>query len=322
MAILRDTLTLSNLYNSSKRLCHYKMSHEFTINLGWDSGPKYHLPCETDELRRPMPHHQVVAGMSVTGLIPVVVHGFANDEPHTLVIFEWCITARCPDLRTTSVAIEASFMANGPSGHVVDEAEALQHNGGEKSYWGPEVIRAAPSGSMLYNLMIRMTKDIETYKQAFSADFRPYFTASPKLSLSHDDSASIVDSIKVTGHPFVVGSNRDRPNAIRWTIRENESQSSGVPAYLRTAVLLKRQPNGNGSFLGNVKIEMNVAWMEDGEEKTHKLSSQIKPDDVILFNPVVLQPSTFDSRRNELDKVDLDAEFQILSDEFQPRFWG
>jgi len=68
--------------------------------------------------------------------------------------------------------------------------------------------------------------------------------------MERDTNVNVTDAVKVSGQPFVVGSGRNQPNAVGWTMLANRSQQSGVPSYLHITVLLKRQANDNGIFLG------------------------------------------------------------------------
>ncbi|PTB62673.1 hypothetical protein BBK36DRAFT_1144673 [Trichoderma citrinoviride] len=302
------------------------MSREIRVDLDGEDDLEYHLPNEKDRFGRPIPHRKAVTGtdrqgnarlMSVVGLMPVVVHGFADDEPHTLIIFEWDIVSGVQDLRFKSVVIEVSFIAAGPRGEAEDDAKKLRLEGGNSSWWDPEIVKAVPSGTASYKHSTRRIGGKETYELGFSVGFQPYFSLGPKYALERDTSTDIADAIRVTGQSFVTGSSRNRPNSVRWIMLENASQRSGVPAYLRTAVLLKRQPDDNGLFLGNVKVETHVSWWEDLKEKKWKLTGQIKPDEPIVFDPNVSQPSAFDSKRNRLDDVDLDAEFQVVTEKVE-----
>lgn len=300
------------------------MNREIYIELGWEDDLEYHLPNEVDKFGRPVPHRKAVTGtdrrgnaslMSVVGIMPVVVHGFADNEPHTLVIFEWNIISGVQDLRFKSVMIEVSFLAHGPRGEAENEAQELRHAGFSSHYWNPEVVKAVPSGTSTYKRSTRHIGGKETYELGFSVGFQPYFSLSPKYSLERDTSSEIVDAIRVTGQPFVMSPDRNRPDSVRWIMLENESKRSGVPAYMRTAVLLKRQPNDNGLFLGTVKVETHISWWEDLKERKRRLTGQIRRDEPIVFDPHVVQSSAFDSKRQQLDEVDLDAEFQIVDEE-------
>ncbi|KAL7805225.1 hypothetical protein V8C44DRAFT_341205 [Trichoderma aethiopicum] len=299
------------------------MSREIRVELYGEDDLEYHLPNEKDKFGRPVPHRKAITGtdrqgnarlMSVVGIMPAVVHGFADDEPHTLVIFEWDIVSGVQDLRFRSVIIELSFIAYGPRGAAEHDARELRRAGGDIHHWDPEVVKAVPSGTQSYKRSTRKTGGKETYEFGFSLGFQPYFSVSPKYALERDTSTDVVDAIRVTGQSFVTGSSRHRPNSVRWIMLENESQRSGVPAYLRTAVLLKRQPDDDGLFLGNVKVETHVSWWEDIKEKKWKLTGQVKPDEPVVFNPNVSQPSAFDSWKDKLDQVDLDAEYHIVAE--------
>ncbi|KAL6818246.1 hypothetical protein GGI42DRAFT_3135 [Trichoderma sp. SZMC 28013] len=298
------------------------MERQIFIELEEKNDLEYHLPNEIDKFGRPIPHRKDVTGtdrqgkarlMSVTGLMPILIHGFANDEPHSLVVFEWGICCGRPGLRYKSVMIEVSFHANGPRGDAEYEAQELRQRGGNLNFWDPEIVTAVPSGTTYYNPTQHKIGGKNTLELGFSAGFAPHFTVGPKYVMERDTTANATASVKVIGQPFVTGFGRSRSNAIRWTVLENESQRSGVPSFMRTAVLLKRQPDDNGLFLGNVKVETHVSWWEDMMEKKRKMTGDIRPDDPIVFDPKISPPSPFDDKRDELDVVDIHSEFKIIS---------
>ncbi|KAL6808447.1 hypothetical protein V8C40DRAFT_259646 [Trichoderma camerunense] len=78
--------------------------------------------------------------MSVTGLMLILIHGFANDEPHSLVVFEWSICCGHPGLRYKSVMIEGSFHDNGPRGDAEFEAQELRPRRGSLNFWDPKIL--------------------------------------------------------------------------------------------------------------------------------------------------------------------------------------
>jgi hypothetical protein len=298
------------------------MDHEIRIELTGAPDLEYHLPNEKDKFGNPIPHRKTATGtdregkarlMSVIGLMPTVVHGLADGEPHTLIIFEWSASPERQGLRFKEVTIEVSFVANGKRGDAEEEAADLRRRGFNLNYWDPEVVKMVPMGTEWYNQTRRKVGGKSTLEIGFSAGFAPYFSIAPKYTMERNTGAYITDSVKVIGSPFVVGSGRNRNNAVRWTMLENESQQSGVPAYLRTAVLLKRLPNDNGLFLGYVKVTTHISWWEGVMEKKRKLSGEIKLDDPIVFDPDVSEPSPFDDKKKKLDTVDLRAEFKIVS---------
>ncbi|KAK3395252.1 hypothetical protein B0H63DRAFT_533942 [Podospora didyma] len=307
---------------------------QIQINLETPQDLEFHLPNEIDpKTGRPLPHRKAAIGtdrkgkarlMSVIGQMPVAVHGLSTDgEPHTLVIFEWSAAPEIQGLRFKEVVIEVSFSAEGYSRrNAEDEAAELRRRGFNPNYWDPEVVAAVPTGTEWYHRTIRKVGGKSTLEMGFSAGFATFVSLAPKYAMERDTGVNLTDSIKVMGRPFVAGSNRNRPNAVRWTMLENESQKSGVPAYLRTAVLLKRQSDDNGIFLGRVSVETHVSWWEDLMEKKRKLTGDVPKNEPIVFDPddqKSVGKTPFDGMKNKLDKVDLRKEFNIVMLEASPQ---
>ncbi|KAF4995237.1 hypothetical protein FGRMN_5268 [Fusarium graminum] len=301
------------------------MSQEIRIDLMEAEDLEYHLPNEIDRYGNKVPHRKYLTGtdregsarlMSVIGIMPTVVHGFDDDdEPHTLVVMEWKATPMRQGLRFKSVTIEMSFSAFGSRGAAEGDARDMQKQGVPFNYWDPEVLKAVPTGNQWYNNTSRKVGGKSALELGFSAGFEPFISAGPKWRMEKDTERNVTDAVQVTGEPFVVGSGRNRPNAVRWVMLENESQRSGVPAYLRTAILLKRKTNDDGIFLGHVEIETHVSHWEDVKEKVYKMRGQVKQDEPVIFNPKCESTKGPSSKGNRirLDKIDLASEFRLLS---------
>lgn len=300
------------------------MNRKICINLEAPEELQYHLRNEKDKFGNPIPHRKTATGtdregnarlMSVVGLMPTVVHGQSADgDPHTLIVFEWSATPERQGLRFREVTIEVRFAANGKRGGAEAEAVELRRRGFPLSNWDPEVVKAVPTGVEWYDRSSHRVGGKSTLELGFSVGFDPYFSIAPKYTMERDTSATATAAVSVVGRPFVVAApGRSRNNAVRWTMLENESQRSGVPAYLRTAVLLKRELQDDGLFLGYVKVETHVSWWEDLMEKKRKMTGDIKLDHPIIFDPTRSEPSAFDDKLNKLDTVDLSAEFRVVT---------
>ncbi|KAL3608822.1 hypothetical protein FPOAC2_03833 [Fusarium poae] len=296
------------------------MVRQFNIEFEAQGDLAFHLPNERDRNGNPIAHRKAITGtdregnaslMSVIGIMPTVVHGFADGVPYTLAIFEWKAEALRQGLRFKRVSIEMEFSAKGDRGDAEQDAKELRQLNFSDNYWDPEVMEVAPEGTQFHNYTKRKVGGKSNLELGFSASFAQFFNAGPKWTFERDTSRNISDAIQVTGQGFVVGSDRNRSNAVRWIMLENESQRSGVPTYLRTAVLLKRMPNDNGIFHGTVRVETHVSLYEDFKEKMYKYKGQIKTDEPVIFNPKILEQSTFDP--HQLGNVDLQREFRIYS---------
>jgi hypothetical protein len=298
------------------------MAQKITIELESSQDLEYKLPNEVDIHGKPVPHRKTATGidregeaklMSVIGVMPTVVYGSSKGDPYTLVIFEWRADPERQGLRFKEVVIEVSFAAVGPRGDAEKEAVQLRNHGFNENYWDPEVVRMVPTGTSWYNPTPHKIAGKNVLEIGFSAGFAPYLSISPKYTMERHVDVDRTDAVKVVGSPAVVGLSRNRANAVRWTMLENESQRSGVPTYLRTAVLLKRHPKDNGLFLGTVKVTTHISWWEDLKEKVRKLSGAVKKDEPIIFDPTEEEPSSFDAQKATLDEVDLEKEFKIVT---------
>lgn len=68
-------------------------------------------------------------------------------------------------------------------------------------------------------------------------------------------------------------------------ILENESQRSGVPSFLRTALLPKRRANDDGQFLGHVSMRYKISPFADFKETVLNALAVLPRDDPIIFDP-------------------------------------
>ncbi|PHH90669.1 hypothetical protein CDD83_2963 [Cordyceps sp. RAO-2017] len=148
----------------------------------------------------------------------------------------------------------------------------------------------------------------------------PYASLGPKYQWKRTTSGQRADAVSLTGEAAVVGRARGggaRPNAVRWTMLENESDRSGVPAFLRTAVLLRRRERDNGQFVGDVRADYRVSPLHDFRQLLVNAVARTR-DEPVLFDPKVSTgPSPYDAILNSLDKADIDKEFRLVS--FEPK---
>lgn len=111
------------------------------------------------------------------------------------------------------------------------------------------------------------------------------------------------DEARVTG--FVWSDDYGRPVTARWMLAENRSIKSGVPSFLRCAIVLTRPDN---FFECRVTIRAESDWKSSVE----RLFGSTPHDDPILFDPALkptnkLRKAGYDT--DNLGALDLKAEF-------------
>lgn len=301
------------------------MVREFDIVLG-DANleeANLRLDNEYDEDGNPIPHREGVTGidiqgkaalMAVKGRMPIVVHGFdkvGSKFPHTLVIFEWDTERLRLDRRFREVMIEISFTAHGTRRDAEPEAQRLREKGIGTTHWDPEVVAIAPEHTDWYHRTSHAVSQTDGLELTLQATFGGYFTAGPKYYWERSDASNRTDAIQVSGSR-VPGYGQNRTNAARWVMLENASQESGVPAFLRTAVLLKRRPKDNGQFLATVKVSYRVSTSHDFKVTLLKAMGKLPVDKPIVFDPRVSTPES-NFKPSSLADADLKKEFRLVS---------
>jgi hypothetical protein len=111
------------------------------------------------------------------------------------------------------------------------------------------------------------------------------------------------DATTVVGITELVGRNYGAANGVSWALIENRSVGTGVPAHVRTAVLLQRDTNAS-AFQAVVKIRAQA----DLRTSVERLFGKTPKDDPILYDPSL--PPTHKLQHYEVDqlgKVDLQA---------------
>jgi hypothetical protein len=309
------------------------MVREFSISLqeGNPEEAQFRLNNSYDENGDVIPHREWTTGidrqgkaaqMAVKGRMPTVVHGFeqaGSKIPYTLLIFEWSTERLRLDKRFREMTIEVSFAAHGSRRDAEPEAQRLRGKGIGKIHWDPEVCAISPEHTAWYHRTNHTVNDKDGIDISLQANLGGFLTAGPRLYWERIDDATRTDAIQVTGNRVAVGAGHSRPNAVRWVMMENASQKSGVPAFLRTAVLLKRRPKDNGQFIGTVRISYRISRFHDFKETLLNAMGKLPVDDPIVFDPcVATPPSNFDL--SELAKVgaNLAKEFRLISMEPLP----
>ncbi|OIW28298.1 hypothetical protein CONLIGDRAFT_371755 [Coniochaeta ligniaria NRRL 30616] len=205
-----------------------------------------------------------------------VIHGYlkSGDEPATLIVYEFQFDPRKPGRRIISG--DANFLFS-------------PRNGGGSE---PEVLKIAPKGRMTL-VQTRQTESITNGAEGklgaaqFGAELGGTVKWEKTVSRETTDATTIVGTIDTKGR------NYGAPNAVSWTLMENKSTKTGVPAFFRTAVLLKREDDSEFESSFDIKVSADMA------SRFASLFGKTPIDDPIIYDPSM--PPT-----NKLRKYDTD----------------
>jgi hypothetical protein len=284
------------------------MTREFTIPLIPVSpeDPNLRLSNDIDpDTGEPIPHRTEVTGsdrqgsasrMAIHGRMPTVVHGFQGTTPHTLIIFEWSVWNENPSHSSTrfrEVTITVSFSAHGSRRDANPKARRLAAKGNGPTYFDPSVVTLTPQHTSWYSptthaVAVKHGVDFSLKGTVGPVTIGPV-TIGPRLWCEASRTAHRTDATEISGSRATVGPGHTgaRPNAVRWYLKENASQASGIPAFMRTAVLVERRPKDNGQFVGRVDVEYRVSPFHDFREVVWKALGKLPVDQPIVFDPMV-----------------------------------
>ncbi|KAM3064851.1 hypothetical protein ACMFMG_010441 [Clarireedia jacksonii] len=302
------------------------MSFEFEIPLVDvnDENAQTRIDNKRDEHGHVIPHRPDVTGSdrkgaAVRGFMGPIVHGFGSTTdktPYTLVIFEWFCSKPGHGLRFKEAIIEVSFEAKGTRRKAQSQFEMAQRNGGRLADWDPEVVAVAPRGTTYHHPTAHHVTEKRSFEISLKAKYEPFFSAGPKFTWEKTDDAKRADAVQVIGEPAFLGKSRAIANGVRFKFFENSSQGTGVPSYVRTAVLLKRRRNDNGKFVGKVNTEFKVSVVEDAKGAVKDVIRRLlgRRDQPIEFDPDVATDGG-PCGKNELGsmKMKIQEEFDLVS---------
>ncbi|KAK8133279.1 hypothetical protein PG999_001452 [Apiospora kogelbergensis] len=215
-----------------------------------------------------------------------VVHGYMNngDEPATLLVYDFQFDPREAGRRILSADIELFYSST----------DGRQ----------PEVVDIAPKGR---NILAQTTQS-ETISTSTNlsagADLAGAQLGGEQkwekaINRERTDATRVIGSIDLKNRTW------GESNTASWTLLENESVKTGVPAHLLVAVLLKR-PDEDMEFQCACKIRSSV----DLVSRLVRLFGSKPKDDPILYNPTL--PSTSILRPYDLSNLG-QIELQELS---------
>jgi hypothetical protein len=215
-----------------------------------------------------------------------VIHGLfsaSSATPATLLILQFRFDARKRARRFESVDISLEFRSMTP---------------GER---GPEVYAIAPDDRMS---LVPTTQHEERKRDASltlgGAAPVGGVSATGKVGWEKTVKRDTSDQTTVTGSIDLKGRNWGPSNCASWTLLENKTTKTGVPAAMRTAVLLKRKDES--LFQCVVSIDARVDFKSTVERVFGGKGREPK-DDPVLFDPE-LDPT---NNLREYDVKELEA---------------
>ncbi|KAK7709646.1 hypothetical protein SLS63_013161 [Diaporthe eres] len=197
------------------------------------------------------PHHKNVYqadhgdALFTKANIVSITHGTMapGDDPATLLIFEFRFISMQPSRRFTTCNITVTFE---DSDKVVDYCPVVHH--------------IAPDGSFA----LHKTKAVRNVNLNLSAGLRAGFgglaSAETGIAWKMDEAKDIENWTRLSGTRREVGSS-GKDDAAVWSAAENAAAKSGIPSFLRTAVLLRRAADAPFNILFEIraKADFNIA---------------------------------------------------------------
>ncbi|KAI3342291.1 hypothetical protein F4824DRAFT_196822 [Ustulina deusta] len=212
-----------------------------------------------------------------------VIHGhLKNGEgPATLVIYDFQFDPRKKARRIQTVEIRISFTS--------------------KSDNELEVLKISHKGRMV----LGCTSQTETITKGGQAsagvgvsgvEIGSSLKWEKVVSRTTTDATTIVGSIDLPD-----GRNYGSPNTATWTLLENSTSKTGVPAFLKTAVLLSRSNQDEG-FCGTFEIKAKV----DMVSRFAKLFGKTPKDDPVRYDPKLPPKNRLTGYKlDSLDNIDI-----------------
>ncbi|KAK7931145.1 hypothetical protein PG985_001857 [Apiospora marii] len=192
-----------------------------------------------------------------------VVHGYLEHGigPATLIVHDFQFDPRKVARRITSVDIEFFYYST---------------DGGAP----PEVLNVAPNGRMtLVETTQTETKTSSTDLSAGAETFGAQVGGSRKWEKTIN--CETTDATRIIGSMDLKKRNYGKPNTASWTLLENTSAETGVPAHLRVAILLKRYDETEFQCQYQIKSRVDLV------SKIGALFRSIPKDDPILYDPAL-----------------------------------
>lgn len=183
-----------------------------------------------------------------------VIHGFLKDGvgPASLIVYEFQFDRRKKARRISRIDIEFVYV------------------GGARD---PEVLEVAPRGRM----SMEPTKQTEVITRIGELKTGVILGGSYKwMKVTNRETTG---ATIVVGSPILVKRNYGSSNGVSWTLLENESTLTGVPAFFRAAVLLKRVDDSNFHSIFTINASVDLS------SSLKALFGSKPKDDPIIYDP-------------------------------------
>jgi hypothetical protein len=181
---------------------------------------------DRNDPREPSQRPFIIDQISTTGIrceLVEVVHGLfgplTDREPCSLIVIQLSVFPIEVHRRLRSMAITLKFDSDRP-GNADDE---------------PEVLDLAPQGHFILSPTMRR----ESVAPGISA--KGVAGASVSLGYHFERSQKSTSGLTLLGMALVLGRTYGRPNAVRWTVRENADVRDGISCVLRAPILVRRR---------------------------------------------------------------------------------
>jgi hypothetical protein len=192
-----------------------------------------------------------------------IIHGkWGADEPSaraTLVVLLFRFDPRRRSRRIASAQLQFSFF-----------------DGKKRNRLNPEVVDISLNESLSL-VPTRRTESVTKGGEGSAGGGVLGAELAAKISWEKTVEQEVTDATHVVGSIDRLGASVGPDNSASWTLTENESQKSGIPAAMRVGILLKRQTDDD--FVCTVKIETEV----DFKTRVEQLFGRREADDPILF---------------------------------------
>uniref|UniRef100_A0A093X7X1 Ankyrin-3 n=1 Tax=Talaromyces marneffei PM1 TaxID=1077442 RepID=A0A093X7X1_TALMA len=233
-----------------------------------------------------------------------ITHGTMNPggDPATLIVFEFRFLSMNSKRRYTDCHITIAF----------------EDSDGDVNFC-PEVYRVSPDG--LFGILPTQRSREVTFGGNAGFLFGPSVGPSANAGFLWElkQTETIIDSARLSGTRKELGDS-DKDDAVVWAMQENSRTKSGVPTFLRTAVLLRRE--ADVPFNVSIKVRANVDFsLADAAADLRSLFGKKRVERVrpVQIDASVdlaqLKVSTLDPKKADFTKLD-ELDLEQMADPF------